>query len=294
MAVPKRRLSRSNTRHRRSQWKASLPTLVTCVNPACRAKHLPHVACPSCGQYGPRAARRQVPPPDPSEPVATRLPAGDLLTELGMSVDPELLDRALTHRSYAYEQGGLPTNERLEFLGDSVLGLVVTEHLFVSYPDLSEGQLAKLRAAVVNSRALADVARDLDLGAVVHLGRGEESTGGRDKSSILADTMEAMIGAVFLQHGIDAARDFVHHLFDGLMADVATRGAGLDWKTSLQEIRLDRRLRRAVLRGGRVGSRPRQDLLRPWCTSMTSATGRGPGATRRKPSRTPPPWPLRP
>ena len=89
-----------------------------------------------------------------------------------MSVDPELLDRALTHRSYAYERGGLPTNERLEFLGDSVLGLVVTEHLFVSYPDLSEGQLAKLRAAVVNSRALADIARDLDLGSVIHLGRG--------------------------------------------------------------------------------------------------------------------------
>jgi ribonuclease-3 len=152
-----------------------------------------------------------------------------------MSVDPELLDRALTHRSYAYEQGGLPTNERLEFLGDSVLGLVVTEHLFVTFPELSEGQLAKLRAAVVNSRALADVARELDLGGVVHLGRGEEATGGRDKSSILADTMEAVIGAVFLQHGIDAARDFVHHLFDSLMADVATRGAGLDWKTSLQE-----------------------------------------------------------
>jgi len=153
-----------------------------------------------------------------------------------MSVDPELLDRALTHRSYAYEQGGLPTNERLEFLGDSVLGLVVTEHLFVTYPDLSEGQLAKLRAAVVNSRALADIARELDLGAVIHLGRGEESTGGRDKSSILADTMEAVIGAVFLQHGVDAARAFVHHLFDPLMAEVATRGAGLDWKTSLQEI----------------------------------------------------------
>ena len=152
-----------------------------------------------------------------------------------MSVDPELLDRALTHRSYAYEQGGLPTNERLEFLGDSVLGVVVTEHLFVTYPDLSEGQLAKLRAAVVNSRALADVARDLDLGSVIHLGRGEETTGGRDKSSILADTMEAVIGAVFLQHGIDAGRVFVHHLFDALMADVATRGAGLDWKTSLQE-----------------------------------------------------------
>src|SRR5918997_957984 len=106
-----------------------------------------------------------------------------------MSVDPELLDRARTHRSYAYERGVLPTNERLEFIGDAVLGLVVTEHLFVSYPDLSEGQLAKLRAAVVNSRALADVARELDLGSVVHLGRGEESTGGRGKSSIPGETV---------------------------------------------------------------------------------------------------------
>ena len=159
----------------------------------------------------------------------------EVLTQLGLDVDPERLSRALTHRSYAYEQGGLPTNERLEFLGDSVLGLVVTEHLFTSYPDLSEGQLAKLRAAVVNSRALADVARGLDLGAMVRLGRGEETTGGRDKSSILADTMEAVIGAVFTEHGIDAARVYVHHLFDPLMADVVTRGAGLDWKTSLQE-----------------------------------------------------------
>lgn len=158
-----------------------------------------------------------------------------MLTKLGLTIQPELLDHALTHRSYAYEQGGLPTNERLEFLGDSVLGVVVTEHLFTSYPELSEGQLAKLRAAVVNSRALADVARELDLGSVIYLGRGEESTGGRDKSSILADTMEAVIGAVFSEHGIDAARILVHNLFDPLMADVATRGAGLDWKTSLQE-----------------------------------------------------------
>lgn len=162
--------------------------------------------------------------------------AGPLLAELGVDLDSELLERALTHRSYAYEQGGLPTNERLEFLGDSVLGLVVTEHLFVSFPDLSEGQLAKLRAAVVNSRALADIARALELGKLVHLGRGEETTGGRDKSSILADTMEAIIGAVFLQHGIDPARRLVHHLFDPLMAEVVNRGAGLDWKTSLQEL----------------------------------------------------------
>ena len=153
-----------------------------------------------------------------------------------MSLGPELMKRTLTHRSYAYEQGGLPTNERLEFLGDAVLGMVITEHLFVVHPDLSEGQLAKLRAAVVNSRALAGVARFLDLGSMVRLGRGEESTGGRDKSSILADTMEALIGAIFLQHGIESARVFVHHLFDPLMAEAATRGAGLDWKTSLQEI----------------------------------------------------------
>jgi ribonuclease III len=112
----------------------------------------------------------------------------------------------------------------------------VTEHLYSSHAALSEGQLAKLRAAVVNSRALADVARGLDLGAMLRLGRGEEATGGRDKSSILADTMEAVIGAVFLAHGIDASRVFVHHLFDDLMAEVATRGAGLDWKTSLQEM----------------------------------------------------------
>jgi ribonuclease-3 len=171
-----------------------------------------------------------------SEAAAARLPVDELLVQLGIAVRPGVLERALTHRSFAYEQGGLPTNERLEFLGDSVLGLVVTEHLYTSYPDLSEGQLAKLRAAVVNSRALAEVARGLNLGAVIRLGRGEEATGGRNKSSILADAMEAVIGAVFVEHGIDVARLFLHHLFDPLMADVVTRGAGLDWKTSLQEL----------------------------------------------------------
>src|SRR6266480_4866082 len=119
-----------------------------------------------------------------------------LLRALGAGLSPELLERALTHRSFAYENGGLPTNERLEFLGDAVLGLVVTDALFREYPDLPEGHLAKLRAAVVNMRALADVARDLHLGDYVRLGRGEEGTGGRDKASILADTLEAVIGPV--------------------------------------------------------------------------------------------------
>ena len=117
-----------------------------------------------------------------------------------------LLERALTHRSYAYENGGLPTNERLEFLGDSVLSLVVTDTLFKGHPDLPEGQLAKLRAAVVQMNALAEVARDLRLGSFVRLGRGEEGTGGRDKPSILADTLEAVIGATYIDCGLDCGQ----------------------------------------------------------------------------------------
>ena len=155
---------------------------------------------------------------------------------VGQDIDEPLLLRALTHRSYAYENGGLPNNERLEFLGDSVLGLVVTESLYREHPDLAEGQLAKLRAAVVNMRALADVARIFDLGQYVMLGKGEEATGGRDKASILADTLEALIGTVFLSTDIDDAARFVHHHFDPLIEEAATLGAGLDWKTSLQEM----------------------------------------------------------
>jgi ribonuclease-3 len=161
----------------------------------------------------------------------------DLRQALGNpDLSPELLDRALTHRSYAYENGGLPTNERLEFLGDSVLGVVVTETLYLSHPDLTEGQLAKLRAAVVNARALADVARTIGLGDHVKLGRGEEITGGRTKASILSDTVEAVIGAIYLSCGFESSREVVHRLFDPLMAAAAGLGAGLDWKTSLQEL----------------------------------------------------------
>ncbi len=159
-----------------------------------------------------------------------------LLRELKVEVSYDLLDRALTHRSYAYENGGLPTNERLEFLGDSVLGLIVTDTLFHRHPDLPEGNLAKLRAAVVNSRALAGVARSLSLGCYIRLGKGEEATGGRDKSSILADTLEAVIGAVYLDGGLPAADALVHRLFDPVIARSARLGAGLDWKTSLQEL----------------------------------------------------------
>jgi ribonuclease-3 len=159
-----------------------------------------------------------------------------LVDVLGLELDMDLVERAVTHRSYAYENGGLPTNERLEFLGDSVLGLVVTEELFRRHPDLPEGQLAKLRAAVVNSRALAGVGRQLDLGRFLRLGRGEEASGGRDKSSILADAVEALIGAVYLDKGTEPTRDFVLKLFADLLDGSARLGAGLDWKTSLQEL----------------------------------------------------------
>ncbi|CAM2894876.1 ribonuclease III [Saccharomonospora xinjiangensis] len=172
----------------------------------------------------------------PSGPAAD--PAS-LLKSLGVDLDSELLTLALTHRSYAYENGGLPPNERLEFLGDAVLGLVVTDHLYRQHPDLPEGQLAKLRASVVNMHALAGVARDLGeggLGAHLLLGKGEELTGGRDKASILADGLEAVIGAVYLAHGIEIARSLVHRLFGTLLDEAPRRGAGLDWKTSLQEL----------------------------------------------------------
>ncbi len=162
--------------------------------------------------------------------------AAVLAERLGFEVSAPLLAMALTHRSYAYENGGLPTNERLEFLGDSVLGLVVTDTLFRTHPDLPEGHLAKLRAAVVNARALADVGRSLGVGEFIRLGRGEETTGGRDKSSILADTLEALIGAVYIDRGLGDASALVHRLFDPLIEESAGLGAGLDWKTSLQEL----------------------------------------------------------
>ena len=155
---------------------------------------------------------------------------------LGTALEPALLERALTHRSYAYEHGGLPTNERLEFLGDAVLGLVVTDALYTNHPDLAEGSLAKLRASVVSTRALAGVARDIGLGKWMRLGKGEDVTGGREKASILADMMEAVIGAVYVERGLAGAASLVRTLFDPLMEAAATDGAALDWKTALQEL----------------------------------------------------------
>ncbi len=166
----------------------------------------------------------------------------ELLKRLGVDIDAGTLRLALTHRSYAYEQGGIPTNERLEFLGDSILGFSVTDALYRDNPELSEGDLAKRRAAVVSTRALAGVARDLELGQYILLGQGEKLTNGRDKSSILADTTEALIGAVYLCHGMETARAMVMRLIGPLLRNAEALGAGTDWKTSIQEIAASRKL----------------------------------------------------
>lgn len=168
-----------------------------------------------------------------------------LLKALGVDLPDELLTMALTHRSYSYEHGGLPTNERLEFLGDSVLGLTITEELYHRHPDRSEGDLAKLRASIVNTHALADVGRQLTedgLGSYLLLGKGEENSGGADKSSILADGVESLLGAIYLEHGASVVREVILRLFANLLTTAPTLGAGLDWKSSLQELTASRGL----------------------------------------------------
>jgi ribonuclease III len=160
----------------------------------------------------------------------------ELQQTLQVEIDPALLLLALTHRSFAYENGGIPTNERLEFLGDSILGQAVTVKLYRDHPDLDEGELAKRRASLVSSAALAEVGRSIGVGPYIRLGRGETMTGGSDKPSILADTVEAIIGAVYLDAGGDAATEFVLRLVAPLLADPERFGAAMDPKTSLQEI----------------------------------------------------------
>lgn len=168
-------------------------------------------------------------------PVELPLEALDRALDVSFR-DPALREAALTHRSFAFEHGLTITNERLEFLGDSVLGLVVTDMAYREHPQMPEGQLAKLRAAIVNMTALADVARTLGIGRIVLLGKGEEQSGGRDKASILADALEAVFGAVYLDLGLDVARDLIERLFRPRM-QAYVRGEGdRDHKTILQEI----------------------------------------------------------
>jgi ribonuclease-3 len=151
-------------------------------------------------------------------------------------VSSDLLRQALSHRSYCSERGGRPSNERLELLGDAVLSLVVAEHLYRSFPDLPEGDLARLRASVVSTEALAPIAAELGVGEAVLLGKGEEASGGRAKESILADCLEAIIAAVYLSSGLPAAAAFVVDLLKEPIAGVAAEGRLGDPKNRLQEL----------------------------------------------------------
>jgi ribonuclease-3 len=160
----------------------------------------------------------------------------ELLEQLGATIDAELLELAFTHRSFAYEAGLTATNERLEFLGDSVLGMIVTEELYRKYPDLDESRLSPLRSGIVNMRALADIARTLSLGKYIRLGKGEEVTNGRDKNSLLADAFEALIGALYISEGFAKTSDCLLRLIGPTMTNAMAMGAGLDGKTALQEL----------------------------------------------------------
>ncbi|CAN5348904.1 hypothetical protein BH09ACT6_BH09ACT6_09370 [soil metagenome] len=158
------------------------------------------------------------------------------MATLQVEIPDDLLDLALTHRSWSYEHGGVPTNERLEFLGDSVLGQAVTVMLYNRYPELEEGALAKRRASLVSTVALAGIGKTIGLGPFIRLGRGEDLTGGRSKASILADTVEALIGATYLGVGADTATSLVLRLVEPLVENPNTFGESMDPKTTLQEL----------------------------------------------------------
>lgn len=204
---------------------------------------------------------------------------GGFLQPFGVAVEPELLLLALTHRSWAYEHGGAPHNERLEFLGDAILGQAVTVKLFQDYPELPEGELAKRRAALVSTVALAEVARGISLGASLRLGRGEELTGGRNKDSILADTVEAVIGAVFVSTDPATANRFVLELIAPLIADPDRFTVALDPKTTLQQAAAARGLPHPLYET--TGTGPDHDRRYLATVSLEEVSGRGEGTSKK-------------
>ena len=157
--------------------------------------------------------------------------------------DASLLDKALTHRSFTAENAGIEHNERMEFLGDAVLQFSVTQYLYERFPDLSEGHMAKVRASCVSGAQLAEVASELGLGRLVRMGSGELASGGRKKQSILADAMEAVIAAVYLDSGIDEARRVVMAHWAQIVDRKAKDPGRRDYKTRYQELLAARGLR---------------------------------------------------
>ena len=174
-----------------------------------------------------------VPGDDGGDPASDRR----LAERIGHTfADPRLLGQAMAHRSWCSEHGGRDSNERLEYLGDAVLGMVVAEYTFRNHPELSDGMLSKVRASVVNAHVLAEVAVELGIDEHLRLGKGEDASGGRTKVSILADTMEAVIGAVYLDADLDTARDLVLSLLEDRIAVAVGEPGESDHKSRLQEV----------------------------------------------------------
>jgi ribonuclease-3 len=208
----------------------------------------------------------------------------ELRDRLGLAAVPEeLLELAFTHSSYAREQGlgELATNQRLEYLGDAVLDLVLAAHLFDKYPELPEGDLTRLKAAVVRKSALAFVARQLDLGDYILLGRGEETTGGRRKASLLADVVEALVGAVFLAGGFDGAREFVLAQFGPMLVEVDGRESLCDHKSALQEILQARGMPPPQYRVARTDGPPHDRWFTIEAILRNDVIGTGEGGSKR-------------
>ncbi|AQQ15566.1 Ribonuclease 3 [Corynebacterium glaucum] len=181
-----------------------------------------------------RARKKRISDDDAWQQAYDAVDHAPLLTAVGAQISPEMLKLALTHRSFANEHNHLPNNERLEFVGDAVLGLSVAHKLFELYPSRPESELSPMRAAIVSRYGLADIAREIDLGPHMLIGRGEELTGGREKESILADTTEALLGAIYLEHGFETARKVVLTLFDAKLRSATATTKHQDWKTTLQ------------------------------------------------------------
>ena len=159
----------------------------------------------------------------------------ELVERWGGNIKRPLLRLALTHRSFAFEHDE-PHNERLEFLGDSVLGFIAADKVFREFPDSREGDMSRMKTFAVSEKALASIARELDLGRFLRLGRGEDLSGGRDKDSILSDTVEALIAATYLEHGLEVTRKIVERLVAPKIDDASLLGPNLDWQTSFEEV----------------------------------------------------------
>jgi ribonuclease-3 len=154
---------------------------------------------------------------------------------LGVEIEPQLLELALTHRSYSYENGRGPNNERLEFLGDAILGFLVTSHIHDHFSNMDEGDLTKLKNAVVSAPALAQAASSINLGEYLLLGKGEIQTGGREKMNLLADTFEAILGAAYVSKGLEAAKTIVDQHILPLLDSAEDLLLSADPKTTLLE-----------------------------------------------------------